>query len=86
MADVFIAVCEIASPYHVINLGIKHHKIWMFYIQSKYLHSYLTKLKQIPPVVHLLPMKIVKKQEELPIYFRISQGHINNRTHLYSVC
>ena len=29
--------------YYVITLGIQHHKIWKFYIQSKYLHLYLTK-------------------------------------------
>ena len=37
----FVKKC--GSIYYVINLGVKHHKIWKFYIQSKYLHSYLTK-------------------------------------------
>ena len=29
--------------HYIINLGIQHKKIWKFYIQSKYLPSYITK-------------------------------------------
>ena len=73
----FFFLKKIGSIYYVITLGIQHHKIWKFYIQSKYLHSYKI-YKQIPPVVHFLPVTIVQKQEELSIYFLISKGYINN--------
>ena len=33
---------KIASICYVINLGVQHHKIWKFYMQSKYLYPYLT--------------------------------------------
>ena len=34
-------VTKIGSISYVIKLGIQHYKIWNFYIQSKYLYSYL---------------------------------------------
>ena len=41
----------------------KNDKIWKFYIQSKYFHSFLRKYINISPVVHFLPVTIVKNQE-----------------------
>ena len=60
------------SIYYVISLGIQHHNIRMFYIQSKYIVFTLISnkiYKHIPPAVHFMPVTIVQKQAELSIYF-----------------
>ena len=56
-----------------MEFGIKHQTIWKFYIQSKYLATYLTKYITIPPVVRFLQVtRLFKTRRVVNLFLNIA--------------